>query len=55
MQRTMKAHILKITLLSTIMVASLTSFSQQDKNAEKARKNLAEAKKDLKERSFIFR
>ena len=45
----MKNNILKLTLISTMTMASLTSFSQQDKKVEKARKNLAEAKTNLAE------
>mgnify|MGYP001558199855 CR=1 FL=1 len=45
----MKKTILKFAVTTCIMVMSLTSFAQQDKNAEKERKNVAEAQKKLGE------
>ncbi len=45
----MKKIILKCAVTGFMVVTSLTSFAQQDKKAEKARKNVAEAQKDLTE------
>jgi hypothetical protein len=45
----MKKKILTSVIAAIIMMAGLSVFAQQDKQAEKARKNVAKAEKDLKE------
>jgi chromosome segregation ATPase len=45
----MKKTILQLTLTGIMIGTSLTSFGQQNKKVEKERKNVAEAKDDLRE------
>ncbi|MFM9909176.1 MAG: hypothetical protein ACKVOW_07505 [Chitinophagaceae bacterium] len=45
----MKKNILSTAMVAIIMMAGLSTFAQQDKQAEKARKKIAEGKKDLRE------
>jgi len=45
----MKKTILRFTITGVIVATSLTSFGQENKKAEKERKNVAEAQKDLGE------
>ena len=45
----MKNKILMFTATGVMLATSLTSYSQQNKKAEKARKDQIEAKEDLKE------
>jgi hypothetical protein len=45
----MKKSILKLTVTGLIAISSLNSYGQQNKKAEKERKNVAEAQQDLME------
>jgi chromosome segregation ATPase len=45
----MKKTILKLTVTGIMLASGFTSFSQENKKAEKERKNVAEAQKDLGE------
>lgn len=45
----MKKKILSTAIVAIIMMAGLHTFAQQDKQAEKARKKIAEGKKELTE------
>lgn len=44
----MKKKIFKLSLAGVIVFASLTSYGQQNKSAEKARKDVVEAQNDLR-------
>lgn len=44
----MKKKIITGAMTVFIMISSMASFAQQDKKVEKARKNVSDAKKDLK-------
>ncbi len=45
----MKKNILSTVVVAIIMITGLSTFAQQDKQAEKARKKIAEGKNDLRE------
>lgn len=45
----MKKNILSSAIVAIILMAGLSTFAQQDKQAEKARKKIAEGKNDLRE------